>query len=208
MPLLGVSASGTIGDSVVFGNWRGVNYARQWVRPANPRTTAQAAQRDLWAFVVSMWQRAPADAQNAFIASSRGASYTGFNLFCKRNAISLRNQTNANNIVWSPGQSGATPLATISATGGAGQITANASLGAGIPGTVVEAVIFVAFRDAAPAGPYLQQVYSLSDTSSPYSVTFASLPAGTYVVSAFTRCVEAAGKTVYSLSLNTTATVT
>jgi len=207
LPLLGVRASGTVGKSIVFGNWKGINYARQHAVPANPRSTAQQAQRGLVQFTTSFWQRAPAAVQNSFIASAKGAAMTGFNLFTKRNLFSLRNKTNLNDIVLSGGQSGATGLASVTASGGSGTITASAVLADPIPGTTVTRVHFVALRQAAPSGPYVYNPYWIADTTSPYSVTFTSLPAGEYVVSAFTECVESSGKTVYSVSLNTTATV-
>jgi hypothetical protein len=207
MPLLGTRASGTVGKSLVFGNWKGINYARQHAVPANPRTTAQQAQRGLIKFTTSFWQRAPSAVQNSFIASAKGSAMTGFNLFTKRNTMVLRGESNLNLIVLSPGQSGATGLASVTATGGSGTITASAALADGIPGTTVTRVHFVALRNAAPNDVYSYNPYHVSDSTSPYSVTFNSLPAGQYVVAAFTECVESSGKTVYSVNLNQVVTV-
>lgn len=44
-PLMSMSASGKIADAIVFGAWKGVNYVRQYVIPANPQSTGQGDQR-------------------------------------------------------------------------------------------------------------------------------------------------------------------
>lgn len=44
-PLLSLGASGAIGEALVFFPWKGLNVAREYVVPANPRTTAQNTQR-------------------------------------------------------------------------------------------------------------------------------------------------------------------
>lgn len=44
-PLLSVSASGKIADSLVFFGWKGVNVVRGWVKPANPQVASQGDQR-------------------------------------------------------------------------------------------------------------------------------------------------------------------
>lgn len=207
LPLLAVRASGTIGKAITFGNWRGINYARQRVVPANPQTTAQVSQRDLFAFVVSAWQRAPAAVQNAFIASARGTGYTGFNLFSKRNLVSLKGKANLTDFIAAPGQSGANPLSVLSATGGSGQVDVSATVGDTIPGSVTDKVHFILIRDGAPAGALNRNFAAFSDSTAPYTHTFTGLAAGAYVVYAFTECTEAAGKKVYSVSLSQSVNV-
>lgn len=44
-PLLSLGASGAIAKTIVFFPWKGINAARQYVVPANPRTSAQNTQR-------------------------------------------------------------------------------------------------------------------------------------------------------------------
>lgn len=44
-PLLSLGASGKIGNAIVFFPWKGVNAAREYVVPANPKTTPQQTQR-------------------------------------------------------------------------------------------------------------------------------------------------------------------
>jgi len=44
-PLMSMSASGKIGDAIVFAAWKGVAYVRQFVIPANPMSSGQGDQR-------------------------------------------------------------------------------------------------------------------------------------------------------------------
>jgi hypothetical protein len=44
-PLQSFSASGQIAKSIVFGAWKGINYVRQYVIPANPQSESQGDQR-------------------------------------------------------------------------------------------------------------------------------------------------------------------
>jgi hypothetical protein len=45
MPIMSASASGALAKAVVFMTWKGLNDVRKYLIPANPRTTAQVAQR-------------------------------------------------------------------------------------------------------------------------------------------------------------------
>jgi len=44
-PLMSIDARGKIGDAIVFSVWKGTNYVRQWLKPANPQSVAQGDQR-------------------------------------------------------------------------------------------------------------------------------------------------------------------
>ncbi|MFA7662622.1 MAG: hypothetical protein WCX88_01775 [Patescibacteria group bacterium] len=44
-PLMSMSASGKIGDAIVFAAWKGVAYVRQFVIPANPQSSGQGDNR-------------------------------------------------------------------------------------------------------------------------------------------------------------------
>ena len=44
-PLMSMSASGKLADSIVFFGWKGVNVVRQWLKPANPQTASQGDRR-------------------------------------------------------------------------------------------------------------------------------------------------------------------
>jgi len=44
-PLFSMSASGKIGDAIVYGAWKGTNTVRQWLIPANPQSSGQGDTR-------------------------------------------------------------------------------------------------------------------------------------------------------------------
>ena len=44
-PLMSMSASGKIADSIVFFGWKGTNVVRQWLKPSNPQTASQGDTR-------------------------------------------------------------------------------------------------------------------------------------------------------------------
>lgn len=52
-PLLSLGASGAIGKSIVFFNWKGLDVAREYVVPSNPKSTAQMTQRGRVTVMVS-----------------------------------------------------------------------------------------------------------------------------------------------------------
>jgi len=57
-PLLSFGARGAISKAVVFFPWKGIDAAREYVIPANPRTTAQKTQRGYLEDAVDEWHGA------------------------------------------------------------------------------------------------------------------------------------------------------
>lgn len=44
-PLMSMDARGKIANAIVFSIWKGQNYVRQWLKPANPQSTSQGDHR-------------------------------------------------------------------------------------------------------------------------------------------------------------------
>jgi len=207
LPLLGVEASGSIGGSVVFGRYKGINYARQHTVPANPRTSAQVAQRDFFKFFSVFWRKLPAPVGAAWDASAKGTSLSGYNLFTKRNSFTLKGDTNLADLELTPGSIDAVRIASIGTNYASGQVTVSATVETATGGRSVAAVHFVLFRDGAPSGDYAYEVQYASDTSEPYSATFTPTDGnGLYRAYAFTQTTYNA-KTYYSLALTATVNV-
>ena len=85
-PLFSVTASGTIGDAIVFSNWKGWPYVRSRVIPANPQTNSQQSQRTLLTSGVATWQSVVSQVTGSktswdYYASGLGMS--GFNRYMK-----------------------------------------------------------------------------------------------------------------------------
>jgi hypothetical protein len=88
-PLFGFGASGKLGDSIVYGSWKGIGIAREYVIPANPNTSGQSTQRGYLTAAVAAWHTVGA---NALEGADKEAwnryagvltKMSGFNAFCK-----------------------------------------------------------------------------------------------------------------------------
>jgi hypothetical protein len=79
-----------LGESVVFANWKGRSYFRSWVKPANPRTLRQRANRDVLKQLVKRYQELKADPDVVLAWNKVALPYTitGFNLFIKQGMAS------------------------------------------------------------------------------------------------------------------------
>ena len=85
-PLFSVTASGTIGDAIVYSNWKGLPYVRARVIPANPRTDSQQSQRTLLTSGVSTWQNSVTIATGSKLSwdyYASGLGMSGFNRYIK-----------------------------------------------------------------------------------------------------------------------------
>ncbi len=63
-PLMSFGASGAIAKAIVYFPWKGLNVAREYVIPSNPRTTLQTTQRGYLSDAVDGIHAAQADATN------------------------------------------------------------------------------------------------------------------------------------------------
>jgi len=84
-PFLSLSAGGKFADTLVAARWKGIPYMRQYVVPANPKTTAQVAHRALFTASVLFWQTIKTDALMvtawALEALVSPVTLSGFNSF-------------------------------------------------------------------------------------------------------------------------------
>ena len=65
-PLLSLGAAGAIGKSMVFFNWKGIDAVREYVIPANPKSTPQQTQRGYMIDCVAAIHAAQAVADHPF----------------------------------------------------------------------------------------------------------------------------------------------
>lgn len=74
-----------LGESVVFSNWKGRGYFRQYVVPANPRTNPQQANRDVMRKLVARWKEIidTNEKKQAWNSIAADQLITGYNLFVK-----------------------------------------------------------------------------------------------------------------------------
>jgi hypothetical protein len=86
-PLFSLKASGQLGKTLVYMNWKGLEDVRQYVIPANPKTAAQQAQRGYITDAVNAWHTdgytdADVTAWNLEALAEKIAA-SGFNMFCR-----------------------------------------------------------------------------------------------------------------------------
>lgn len=86
-PLFGLGASGQLGKSIVFGSWKGIGTAREYVKPSNPNTILQQTQRGYCTAAVTAFHAAAYSVADmtawARLASIQSTVMSGFNVFCK-----------------------------------------------------------------------------------------------------------------------------
>ncbi len=92
-PLLSLGASGAIGKSLVFFGWKGLDVVREYVVPANPKSSLQVTQRGYLTACVAKIHSAMVIATNEFKEKDKtanalwGSTYptprTWFNQICK-----------------------------------------------------------------------------------------------------------------------------
>lgn len=80
-PLFSLDASGQVGEAIVYSQWKGINYVREYEIPSNPNTAGQINVRTAWSLLVSAWQAlAPAD-QLAWDEYAEAFKMSGFNKY-------------------------------------------------------------------------------------------------------------------------------
>jgi hypothetical protein len=87
-PLFGFGASGKLGDAIVYGSWKGIDTAREYVVPANPNSSAQSIQRGFMAAAVADWHDVVQNGNSLDLeAWNRYAGVlgrmSGFNAYCR-----------------------------------------------------------------------------------------------------------------------------
>lgn len=204
-PLLSMGASGQIGKTLVMSKWKGVPYARQYVTPANPRTTKQVNNRDIWQMLNAAWLYAPSQVKAAFDAFAVGKPLTGRNKWFQDNQKALAIQpTPAEliNMIFSPGNGGGLPPVGLVVSEASGSLTLTTTIPVIPAGWTLDAVIGVAIEQQDPTAAFAGKWFVAEDDSAPYAPVLNGLTNGTeYVVGVFIRWVRPDGKDAYSVSL-------
>lgn len=209
-PLLSFGADGQIGKAMVTAKWRGIAYARQYVKPANPRTTAQQNNRTRFALFREMWKLAPQEVRDPFDTFALGRPFLGFNSFVGENNRLTNGETDLQAMLMSPGARGGLPPAGVTAgTGsGSGEIDVTITPPSQLPaGWTVTECAAAAVVDQNPIGIFSGPFVAGTDATDPYVVTLGGLGSGVACVGfGWVVYEKANGDTAYSVSLSDTAT--
>jgi hypothetical protein len=89
-PLMSMDASGTVGDTMTFAKWKGRNYVRNRVIPANPKTAGQLGIRAMLKFLGQAWAALTAQNKASFEAGAIAKSISAFNQYMSVNMARWR----------------------------------------------------------------------------------------------------------------------
>lgn len=208
-PLLSFGAAGQIGSAQVYASWKGRAYARRYVTPSNPNTTAQQETRSTFRTLNSLWRYMPSSATAAWELYGRNSRFTARNGWLKQNISALLNQTDLTAIVLSPAAGGGIAATSITVTPGDGQVTVDLTAPVLPVGWTITAATAVAVRNIDPQSSGPMDVVGDTDTSAPWSITLTGLTNGqSYVVGGWFSYEKPDGQPAYGVSMQTTATPT
>jgi hypothetical protein len=214
-PLLSFGASGQIGKSLVASKWKGRAYMRRHVVPANPQTGPQTSTRDIFTVLSNIYRAAPAEITDVWDLFATGQVMTARNAFMGKNVKAMRNaggtaDANLNNFVFVDGAKSGPPLGSITATGGALQISVAFTAPSSIPiGWTYSGVIAACIEDGDPASTTAITITALEDPTHTSPIVLAGLKAATlYQVGAWTKWTKPDGTFAYSTNLRDTAATT
>lgn len=209
-PLLSFGAQGQIGKTLVTSSWRGVKYARQYVIPANPRTTAQQTNRAIFAFMREMYKLAPGVVRDPWIAFAKGRPFTDFNKFVGENVRLLQGQSVLTSAIMSPGARGGLPPQAVSAdaTVNPGEVEVEILAPTQLPdGWTVTSVGAAACAQQDPATLFSPPFVAATVAAPGDTVTLSGLPETTLCVAwGWVVYARPDGLPAYSVSLSDTVT--
>lgn len=210
-PLLSFNARGQIAKSIVYSEWKGVKYARQYAVPANPKTVAQEAVRDLFSWLHDQFKFMPTAVAAVWNLYAKGKPMTGGNAFIQANLALLLGAANSDAIVITKPVAGGPPAATIAGTPAALSIAVVATAGSLPAGWTLVSGTLVCMKEVTVFAEQ-EQALTLAETVAspgPYSYTFTGLISGqVYIIAAFFEYTRPDGSTAYGGQVSTVATAT
>lgn len=207
-PILSIGASGAIGKTQVYGTWRGVPYARQYVVPSNPRSSGQTQTRSVFAWSSAVWKIASSlfiDPWNAF---AKGQPLTGRNAFIGKNTKAMRAETDLTMFIATPGSNGGIPPSAVVPTGGSGQIAFAFTNPTPPVGWTLSGATAFAILAQNPQTDADFATRAVAATSPYTAATITGLAAGSYVTCGWLTWTKPDGSLAFSPGLEGTASVT
>lgn len=208
-PLLSFDARGKIADTLVYSNWRGVPYARRYVVPGNPQTTAQQLTRDIFAGLELRWKQAGPLMRACWERFAVGQKFVGRNAYLGKNIQACRGDADLANYIGSPGAKGGLPCATlVLTTVAANGIEAAITAPAPPTGWTLTSGIATALKDQAPEDAVTDVIQEDEQVAIPGDCTFTGLDTVDYYVQAWLKWAKPDGSVAYGASISDTITVT
>lgn len=168
--LFSLAASGTIADTLTFAKWKGIQYVRTRVVPANPNTVAQQEVRGCFSTLNNLWKRMGVQARLPFQNAIRGLALTPRNQHIKENVAALIDDANLDDLVMSvAGGNAIVPINATAVDGTNGRVACFCEAPAAPPGYTISYMIGVAVRDGIPGDAISPTCYEASDAAAPYA---------------------------------------
>jgi hypothetical protein len=132
-PMFSLDASGTIGKAATFSKWKGRNYVRERVVPANPKSGPQIGMRAMLSFISKQWASLSAAEKATWDTRAKATVISTFNAFTSYNQKRWRSFQGPSKDD-PAAEASATPAApTTTPTGGIRQIELSIADGAAVP---------------------------------------------------------------------------
>lgn len=90
-PAMSLDASGSLAGAIVFSKWKGRNYIRQLVTPANPKSGAQTGFRASMKWLAQIWSSLSAGEKATWDDRAADKIVSNFNAFTSYNQLRWRN---------------------------------------------------------------------------------------------------------------------
>lgn len=90
-PLMSLEASGTIGQALTYGKWKGRAVVRERVTPNNPQSPGQVGRRAMWKFLTQNWDAIPAGTKATWQEIADALTASPFNGYLAVNAEGWHN---------------------------------------------------------------------------------------------------------------------
>lgn len=206
-PLFSLTARKTLRKTLTYSRWRGIQYVRSHVVPANPDTVAQQAQRQNFRNINLVWDYSATNFRAPWTARATGQPYTDRNLLMQLNIPAIFGQSDMQAFVFSPGAGGAPPPTITLITAGAGQLTVAMSAPTAPTGWSVNTAVAAAIVDFDPTTLQPNVVIKeATDAVAAYAPVITGLPASLCVVGAWLVWNKPDGSLAYSSADLDTAT--
>lgn len=208
-PLFSLGASGAIGKALVFAEWKGIDYARQYVIPANPKSADQQEVRGVFTTLNNIWKRMPQLARDPWQAAVRGLALIDRNRHIQASALALKDQSTLDDLVMSVSSGSAVPPVNVVATPGVKTITITADAPPVPPGYTLTSLVGAAIKDGDPSPALDNPTFAAEDVSTPYSIVITTDLAGVHQWGCWAKWLRVAdNKIFYSVAVRGQATTT
>jgi len=160
---------------VVGGQWKDKNYVREYVKPANPNTAGQQAQRSKFALAVTFAKQLVGPIFNVYVDKFQ-KSMSGFNFFIKCNIAEFVAPINYEAISLTSGKLFEARITAISASSADNLVTIETSVSLGSNGAVDDQVYLACYNQTSGRWGFADATYNRGDGSTPHTVALVIQP--------------------------------